>query len=251
MARIKLRDINRRNNNLHEIGCLPINLLQSICGGLVHNIYVGRTDLEGRTWGDIFADAVNGTHLDSPLGIVDVVSDEIGWSMKTIKSSNKIVFNSKNINLILGRNDVNGSFNYSDFEKDIQYTGNLVLRIWNARVDIAKERCRHSRSATLLRSKDLLSYVYFENDIEHFRESDYYWKINKNGNFEGFNVDTNKKTFTWQPGGAQFTIHTKIPTDAIKFRIKAPDMVLKKDEVLQEIGFDESWFEVVSGKIEK
>lgn len=129
---IKLRDIKKRNTNLYEIGMLPQNVINSICGGLIHNIYIGCKDLDGGTWGDIFADAVNGTHLDSPLGIVDVVNGDIGWSMKTIKKDNKNLFNTKKVDLILGRNDVNGTFKYSEFEKDVQYTGNLVLRVIRA-----------------------------------------------------------------------------------------------------------------------
>ncbi len=38
--------------------------------------------MTGDDWGNIFANAIEGEHLSSPLGIADVVKDKTAWSMK-------------------------------------------------------------------------------------------------------------------------------------------------------------------------
>ena len=80
--------------------------------------------------------------------------------------------------------------------------------------------------------------------IIRFRISDYEWKENERGNFEAFHKRTNEKCFTWQPHGSQFTIHSVVPDDAIKFRVKRPPL-LTQEIALENIGFDESWIEIL------
>ena len=53
--------------------------------------------------------------------------------------------------------------------------------------------------------------------------------------------------FTWQPHGSQFTIHTTVPDNAVKFRIKRPPS-LAKEVILDSLGFDESWIEIIKGQ---
>lgn len=54
----------------------------------VYLLYMGRNDIGGDDWGDAFANAIGGVHLDSPVGIADVVLGKMAWSMKTVKNSN-------------------------------------------------------------------------------------------------------------------------------------------------------------------
>ena len=100
------------------------------------------------------------------------------------------------------------------------------------------------RTSILVRSNDLLSYVLFEEDTNRYRVSDYEWKTNPNGNLIGFNKETKEQCFTWQPHGSQFTIHTKVPEDAVKFRIKRPPTITKSN-VLESINFDDSWVNII------
>jgi hypothetical protein len=96
----------------------------------------------------------------------------------------------------------------------------------------------------LVRSYDLLSYRLFEEETQRYRTTDYHWVVNPNGNLMG--LDHQERTcFTWQPHGSQFTIHTEVPAGAVKFCIKKPPM-LKKDDVLKSIAFDESWITILS-----
>ena len=216
-------------------------MITEIGGYFVYLLYIGRTDITGTDWGDAFAQAINGTHLDSPVGIADVVLDKNCWSMKTVKNTDP--FSAKNIRLISGRCSPDYSYGITDPHKDVQKTGEAVLGIWNERVNIANDHYSQLRTSILVRSEDLLSYTLFEEETLRYRTTDYHWNANKNGNLIG--LDKNEKVcFTWQPHGSQFTIHTEIPENAIKFTIKQPPRLEQKD-ILEKLNFDSSWITIV------
>ncbi len=198
--------------------------------------------MSGEDWGNAFADAINGTHLDSPVGIADVVLNNMAWSMKTVKHKNP--FTVRNLRLISGRCSPDYSYGITDPHKDIQETGKAVLRIWNERINIAQDSYNQIRTAVLVRSNDLLSFCLFEDENRRYRINDYVWEVNDNGNLIGRNIETNKTEFTWQPHGSHFTIHTNVPTTAVKFRIKQPPL-LTKENILQNINFDPSWVSIL------
>lgn len=204
-------------------------------------MYIGQTDITGADWGDAFAQAIKGLHLDSPVGIADVVLNKNCWSMKTVKNSDP--FSAKNIRLISGRCSPDYSYGITDPHKDVQKTGEAVLGIWNERVNIANDRYSQLRTSILIRSNDLLSYSLFEEETLRYRTTDYRWDVNKNGNLIG--LDKNEKVcFTWQPHGSQFTIHTEIPDSSVKFTIKQPPK-LERKEILEKIHFDTSWITII------
>ena len=203
---------------------------------------MGRKDISGSDWGEAFASAVGGKHLDSPVGIADVVFGKMAWSMKTVKNANP--FKARNARLISGRCSPDYSYGITDPHKDRQETGRAVLGIWNERVNIAQDNYNPVRTTVLVRSNNMLSYCLFEEENHRFRTSDYTWCANTNGNLIGKNLETGETCFTWQPHGSQFTIHTKIPANAVKFTIKKPPVVPKED-ILQSIGFEKTWIEII------
>lgn len=151
MKHPRLRDGKRlQTSEPYPINELPDDLLVRIGGYLVHLLYIGRKDISGGDWGDTFADAVGGTHLDSPVGIADVALGKMAWSMKTVKNGNPL-------------------------------------------------------SATTVR---LIS------------------------------------GFTWQPHGAQFTIHAKVLANAARFQIRKPPLLTKED-ILKTINFDTDWVRII------
>ena len=150
--------------------------------------------------------------MDSPVGIADVVLGKMAWSMKTVKNASP--FRCKNIRLISGRCSPDYSYGITDPHKDIQETGRDCL---------------------------------FEEENHRYRTSDYMWEVNSNGNLIGKEVETGRMCFTWQPHGSQFTIHTTVPDNAVKFRIKRPPS-LAKEVILDSLGFDESWIEIIKGQ---
>lgn len=156
MKHPRLRDGKRlQTNEPYPINQLPDNLIVKIGGYLVHLLYIGRKDISGADWGDAFADAIGGHHLDSPVGIADVVLGKMAWSMKTVKNSNP--FSARTVRLISGRCSPDYSYGITDPHKDIQKTGTAVLGIWNERINIAQDNYNPLRTSVLVRSNDLLS----------------------------------------------------------------------------------------------
>jgi len=243
MKHPKLRDSGRlHSHELYPTNDLPTDLIVNIGRHLVYLLYIGRKDLTGGDWGDAFADTINGKHLDSPVGIADVVLEGMAWSMKTVKCPHP--HTAKNIRLISGRCSPDYSYGITDPHKDIQETGRAVLGIWNERINIAQDNYNPVRTSVLVRSADMLSYTLFEEENHRYRTNDYIWEVNKNGNLIGKNIETNEIKFTWQPHGSQFTIHTNIPKNAIRFTIKQPP-TLSKATILDVIGYDESWIDII------
>lgn len=226
----------------YPINEFPDDLIVRIGGYFVHLLYVGRKDITGTDWGDAFADAVNGTHLDSPVGIADVVFGKMAWSVKTVKSPKP--FDTSRIRLISGRCSPDYSYGITDPHADIQKTGRAVLGIWNERINIAQDSYNPVRTSVLVRSNDLLSYCLFEEENRRFRTNDYVWEVNPNGNLIGKEIHTGETRFTWQPHGSQFTIHTNVPENAVKFTIKQPPLLTKED-ILRTIRFDPSWVQIL------
>ena len=73
MNRPKLRDSKHLGtHDLYPLNVFSKDLITDICGYLVYLIYTGRTDITGSDWGDAFASAIHGTHLDSPIGIAEI-----------------------------------------------------------------------------------------------------------------------------------------------------------------------------------
>lgn len=240
--RPRLRDSRQLTTQfVYNLNVFPEEIIKKIGGYLVYLIYIGRKDISGSDWGDAFADAIGGTHLDSPVGIADVALDKNCWSMKTVKANEP--FSSDRVRLISGRCSPDYSYGITDPHKDIEKTGEAVLNIWNERVNIATDHYTRVRTGILIRSYDLLSYRLFEEETTRFRTTDYHWEVNSNGNLLGLDHN-NKHCFTWQPHGAQFTIITDVPQEAVKFKVKQPP-TLKKDDVLQSIDFNDDWITIV------
>lgn len=221
---------------------IPEDIIVSIGGYFIYLIYTGRSDFSGTDWGNALASAVGGIHLDSPVGIADVVLNKMAWSAKTVKAPTP--FSVKSVRLISGRCSPDYSYGITDPHKDIEKTGEAVLNIWNERVNIACDHYNPVRTSVLIRNFTLNEFLLFEEENHRFRTNDYYWELNKNGNLIGKNKSTDETCFTWQPHGSQLTIHTNVPSSTVKFKIKHPPVITKKD-VLKSINFDSGWVEII------
>jgi hypothetical protein len=243
MQRPKLRDnIKKGPFELYPIGQIPDGVIYSIGKWMTYNFAVGKSDIDGKDWGDIFAKAINGEHLNSPLGIADIVYKSMAWSVKSVKAGKPLT--SKKIRVISGRCSPDYSYGISDPHEDIQRTGAAVLGIWNERINIAKEKYEPLRTSILVRNIDTLEFLLFEQEAERFVVKNYVWEENKNGNLEGYDARSNAHIFTWQPHGSQFTILYDIPVSARKFKIKRPP-VLDFEKTMENIGFDQSWITIL------
>lgn len=244
MEHPKLRDSKRLlTHEPYPINEIPETIIRKIGRKFVYMLCVGYKDLTGDDWGNVFAEAIGGKHLQSPVGIADVVLDKMAWSMKTVKKGNPHTSN-LSIRLISGRCSPDYSYDIYDPHEDIQKTGRAVLNIWNERVNIAQDYYNPLRTSILVRSNDLLSFTLFEEENHRYVASNYRWEENPNGNLIGIDIETGSTCFTWQPHGSQFTIHTRIPQNAIKFKIKQPPK-LDIEETLKQIHFNDDWVEIL------
>lgn len=244
MEHPKLRDSKRLlTREPYPINEIPEEVIKKIGRKFVYMLCVGYKDLTGDDWGNVFAEVIGGEHLQKPVGIADVTFDKMAWSMKTVKKKNPHRSNAS-IRLISGRCSPDYSYGINNPHEDIEATGCAVLNIWNERVNIAQDYYNPLRTSILVRSEDMLSFTLFEEENHRYAASSFRWEENKDNNLEGFDLETGEKRFTWQPHGSQFTIHTKVPTNAVKFKIKQPPK-LDIEDTLKQINFSDDWVEIL------
>lgn len=235
----RLRDNKKRTGKDHySLGEIPSAVIKDIGKWVAYSFAVGKSDINGEDWGDIFANAIEGEHLNSPLGLADVVKDGMAWSVKSVKQTKP--FECGRVRIISGRCSPDYSYGINDPHVDIEATGRAVLGIWNERVNIAKDHYEPLRSSILIRNPNTLEFCIYEHEIHRFNTKDYRWQVNKNGNFNGYRISDDKHIFTWQPHGSQFTIIYDVSTSSIKFKVKRPP-ILDFEKTLDQIGFDDSW----------
>ena len=222
----------------YPLGQIPDSIIQSIASNIVYSSAVGRNDLSGDDWGDIFAAAVNGEHFKSPLGIADVALGNTAWSAKTVSSRNPTT--TERVRLISGRNAPVFSYGNDDPFADVQETGSQVLKIWNARVEEATERYPNLRTVVLIRDMEGFRFKIFENQTAQFDPADYEWSRNSRNNLEGRTVQGETHTFTWQPHGSQFTIIRPVSGSARSFEVRKPG-TLDPQQVLASLGYAANW----------
>lgn len=243
MQRPKLKDqVKEKLFELYPLGSIPDEYIVKIGKWMAYYFAVGKADIDGEDWGDIFAKAIDGDHLNSPIGLADVCYEGMAWSAKSVKSA--LPHKCNTIRIISGRCSPDYSYGITDVHKDIALTGRAVLGIWNERVNIAKDKFEPLRSSVLIRNPNTLAFTFFETELHRFSTNDYEWNVNKNGNLIGTEIGTGTHRFTWQPHGSQFTILYSVPPSAKKFMVRRPP-VLDFDETMSQIGFDETWVTIL------
>lgn len=239
MQRPKLRDNQgKKPFELYPLGQIPNDIIYDIAKWMTYYFSIGKSDISGEDWGDIFAKAIAGDHLGKPLGLADVVYEGMAWSVKSVKASSPQT--TKKVRVISGRCSPDYSYSITNPHEDISLTGMAVLEIWNERINIAKEHYEPLRTNVLLRNFNTLEFTLFEHETIRYNIKDYIWRENKRGNLEGYDILTNNHKFTWQPHGSQFTILYNIPPSAKKFKIKRPP-VLDFEHTLEKLGFSKEW----------
>lgn len=198
--------------------------------------------LEGSEWEAIFATCIGADWRPSNVGLDDVILGNTAWGAKTVKATKPAT--QKKVRLISGRNSPIYSFGETiDIEHDPNDVGKSVLEIWNERVSAVREKFQNLRTVVLVKSNDLTEVVVFEFDTIRYDPELFVWEWNKNGNLRGIEKSTTEHRFTWQPHGSQFTIIEEIPQDSLLIKIKEP-MPLNKQDILDTLGFDNSWVSV-------
>lgn len=203
----------------------------------------GKPELEGSEWENVFANCIGADWKPSNVGLDDVVMGNTAWGAKTVKATTPS--NQKKVRLISGRNSIVYSFGEKvDTSANPNAIGRLVLEIWNERVSAIREKYKHLRTVVLIKSANLSEMVVFEFDTIRYDTDLFSWKWNNNNNLIGENKQTGEHQFTWQPHGSQFTIIETVPIKKLHLKITIPPM-LDKEQVLNALGFDETWITVV------
>ena len=242
MNRPKLRDNRGRDPfELYPLGQIPHDFIFKLAKVFTYKYLTGSTNLSGSDWGDAFALGIGGKHLDSPLGLADVIYKTQCWSTKTIHADRP--HSQQKARVISGRCSPDYSYGITDPHADIQRTGTAVLSIFNERMNIAKDEYESLRTIVLMRNFASFEFALFEHDVYRYVTNDYTWRKNKNGNLEGFDV-SNKHCFTWQPHGSQFTVLYDVPPSILKFSVQQPQ-VLDFEDTLKQVGFNDSWVTIL------
>jgi len=243
MQRPRLRDNkNKKLYELYPLGQIPDEIIIGIGKWIAYRYTVGQSDIDGEDWGDIFAQAIGGEHLSAPLGLADVVYEGMAWSVKSVKNNNP--HNAGRIRVISGRCSPDFSYGISDPRADVVATGAAVLGVYNERINVAKEYYEPLRTCLLVRNMNTLEFALFEHDTVRYNPNEYEWRVNKAGNFEGFETATNKHKFTWQPHGSQFTIIYDVSARSKKFTLQRPP-VLDFEQTMQHVGFAPNWVTII------
>jgi hypothetical protein len=239
----KLRDNKgKAPYELYPLGQIPDEVIYNIGKWITYYFIIGRTDLEGNDWGDIFAKAIGGEHSGKPLGLADVIYEGMAWSAKTIKKPNP--HTTTNVRLISGRNSPDYSYNIPNPHLNIAKTGSAILGIWNERINISKDVYEPLRECVLVRNFNSMEYLVFEQELTRYDVNNYRWEKSNRGTIYGYDLSTTKHVFTWQPHGAQFTIMCDVPPSARKFTVKRTT-ILDADKTMEAIGFDQSWVTIL------
>ena len=209
----------------------------------VHRLAVGNANITGDDFGEIFATAISGNHFHRPIGVTDVTWNGCSWSVKTIQSVRP--FEQVTVRLISGRNSPVYSYGITDPFEDLARTGEAVLNVWNERVNQSLNDYDDLRVVVLVRNMDLLEFSLFEYEAGRYNPRDYEWRLNRNRNMEGYEVNVGEHRFTWQPHGSQFTVVKRIPGSAYKFRIIRHPGLLEPQHVLSLVRFGDEWVERV------
>ncbi|MYB40438.1 hypothetical protein F4X86_04200 [Candidatus Saccharibacteria bacterium] len=239
----KLRGGSGADSGPWAIGKIPDKIIYAIGRQIVHGMVLGKQDITGNEFGDMFANAVGGTHYSSPLGLIDVASGKTGWSVKTIKSNNPEKM--RRARLISGRNSPDYSFGLSDPRENISITGESVLSIWNSRLNAARQAHGDVRIMVLVRNMQTKAFVLFEEEMIRYVPEDFEWVLNSNNNLQGHKKTDNKHFFTWQFHGGQFTVIRDIPGSTRCFRITRNIPYIKPAELDAMINYSDDWITLV------
>ncbi len=235
---IRLRGNAPRRSGPYPLGEIPHTVVVEIAKTIVHRLAVGQGNITGDDFAGMFADAISGEHRASPLGIADIEWNGCAWSAKTVQHGTP--FAAQCVRLIAGRNSPAYAAGITDPYADIQQTGQVVLDVWNARVNESLKNHDDLRIIALIRNMSTLEFSLFEKEAQRFVPSEFHWERNARGNLQGYDGD-GRHRFTWQPHGGQFTIMQQVPQSAFRFSIRQRPIIVEKHHVMELVQWAEDW----------
>lgn len=230
------------NGELYKINSLPEDVIKNIGRELFISKYIRKhQDLSGEDWEIIFAKSIGAPWSSSRNGLGDIKYKNYCWSAKTVHHDSPSM--AKKIRIISGRNSPFYSFKQENIGNiDTQLLGDMILDIWNMRVDDALRDYIDPRMIVLIRNFSTPSATVFELPLEKYNKEDFTWRWNKRKNLEGYCLNQKHK-FTWQPSGSQFTVIHNVPDKKYNITINTPNTMkeIKEETIMQLMGYQEDW----------
>ena len=163
----------------YPLGQFPKGFVHIVAGEISAALAIGRTDIEGKDWEQIFAKAIGAEWKPSVVGLDDILMPDISaaWGAKTIKSAHP--FTAVNIRLISGRNSPTYSYDVSDIrDHDPSELGTLVVGIWNERVAALYQKYKTLRTVVLMKGPQFKEVSIFEQPTTRYNPKEYEWSWN-------------------------------------------------------------------------
>lgn len=242
MTSPKLRTV-RGVKEPYPLGEFPKGFVHVVAGEISAALAIGRMDIEGKDWEQIFAKAIGAVWKPSVVGLDDILIPKLSaaWGAKTVKNNHP--FTATRLRLISGRNSPTYSYDVSDIRaQDPAQLGKLVVGIWNERVAALYKKYKTLRTVVLIKGPQFKEIAIFEVPTIRYNPNEYNWSWNRRNNLVATDED-GKSKFTWQPHGSQFTIHETVPDNAINVEIDPPPLIA--DKILETIGFNENSYRIV------
>lgn len=246
MAGPRLRTVNKAVAPF-DVNKFPPKFIEIFSKNIVYMMATKQNmSLEGNEWEQIFAECIGADWKPSNVGLDDVILDNCCWGAKTVFASTKDLEKVEKVRLISGRNSPTFSYGVDKITSEKpNEIGKMILEIWNERVSAVRQIYKFVRTVVLVKSKDYKDYLVFEFDTVRYDPELYRFEWNSRGNLEGYEKASGQHKFTWQPSGSQFTIIEDVPEERLHIEVKSPKP-LDKQEVLEAVHFDNSWYRIVS-----
>ena len=186
---------------VHPVGEITDRVLDAVFADISVHLPLVDFSIDWRDWERAWAYATGGRRLGSNKRLVDVVSGDVSWSMKSME----IGFSSSGrVHAITSRLDVTKHRGVADLLSDVDVTGRSALEMWNEK--IALEHSRSKGAGFLYSALDLRlivvgrigsaqNYVFHERQLVPENVVSYAWSKNASGNIEGHVGKEHRATF--------------------------------------------------------
>lgn len=204
-------------------------------------------DIEDYIWEAIFTyakdipsvDPLTNTRSKNLFDVVDKKS-KIGWSIKAAQVNQDAIILPCEFEVVIQRADIftkakDLGFSSLSTKSSPEDLGAALLKHWyeeKVQQDAKDQEIKERRVSILLKSKNRKNYVYFEEKLVEYRESDLVWAwtgTSKRG-LQARRIKDNVLVFRWYPNQKQFFERFIFPEDAYEFciepqRLAADDVV--------------------------
>lgn len=203
---------------------------------IAEDVYYKRFLGDDYIWSD-FEDTVarcmHGTRKKSNTGLTDIYNNITAWSAKTLRK--KHPFSDNPVDIISGRIDIRKLYKIDNLKEYSPHDlAKMILDMWNSRVNEAKAKYNDIRTIILLRSYDLKTVSFYEEETSIYNVDDYDWIWTKDGIIYGMDKVSNTVKLKWYPSGNHFRIISIPPKNRINLEIDYNKRIIDVKKIILE-----------------